>query len=136
MVNELRRIYGQPGQVTTLKNSYTWNAINPSQGNVGTNGVTVYITNRENGSNIRIEQNMSNSAGMIFGGIGGGVGMGLVVVPGLLIGVSPLLGVAAISTWLGGVYWRCRKFFKSSVTKAERKLIATLDSLVEIAEGR
>jgi serine/threonine protein kinase len=90
LVDEIRRVLGNVGQVSQLGRSFTWTAAAGSGGR----SLEVVVTVRAGRTRIAIQENLKNLIGGIFGGIGGGMGGG---------GMGPILGVMIDGLGMGAV---------------------------------
>jgi hypothetical protein len=88
MVDEIRRVVGNVGQVAQLGRSFTWNA-------AGAYGrmLEVVVSVRAGRTRIIIQESLKNLIGGIYGGIGGGMGGG---------GLGPMIGLMIDGLNLGG----------------------------------
>jgi hypothetical protein len=89
MVDEVRRVLGNVGQVSQLGRSFTWTAVGGSSGRM----LEVVVSVRGGRTRISIQENLKNLIGGIFGGIGGGMGGG---------GLGPMLGILSGGMGMGG----------------------------------
>jgi hypothetical protein len=88
LVDEIRRVLGNVGQVSQLGRSFTWTSARGS----GTRNLEVVVTIRGGRTRIGLQENLANLIGGIFGGIGGGMGGG---------GAGPILGLMLDGLRLG-----------------------------------
>jgi tRNA A-37 threonylcarbamoyl transferase component Bud32 len=88
LVDEVRRVVRNVGQVSQLGRSFTWNAL-------GTGGrmLEVVVSVRAGRTRITIQESLKNLVGGVYGGIGGGMGGG---------GLGPMLGIMIDGLNLGG----------------------------------
>ena len=90
LVDEIRRVLRNVGQVSQLGRSFAWTMIRTGG---GTRSVEVVVTVRGGTTRITVQEPLGNLIGGIFGGIGGGMGGG---------GLGPLLGVTIDGLGMGG----------------------------------
>jgi serine/threonine protein kinase len=135
MVEEVRRVMQEAGQVSQLGKSFTWIL---SRGTSGTRNVEIVVSARSGRTRITVQENMNNLLGAMYGGIGGGVGGGgLGPVMGALFGGLGLPGAAAIiavPAWLAIVYGIARSGYHYAVKRREKKFRQLVDNLVSLAE--
>ncbi|HWZ27169.1 MAG TPA: serine/threonine-protein kinase [Gemmatimonadales bacterium] len=129
LVEEIRRMLSDVGQVSQLGHSFSWISSRGSKWR--SQDLEVSLSVRNGRTRIRAREDLSALIGATFGGIGGGMGGG---------GMGPLMGVMAgalhlqalafvivIPTWLGITYLTARTVYKRSVAKR----IAGIGPLVE-----
>ncbi|HEX9633757.1 MAG TPA: serine/threonine-protein kinase [Gemmatimonadales bacterium] len=90
MVDEIRRVLRNVGQVSQLGRSFAWTMVRSGG---GTRSVEVVVTVRGGCTRITVQEPLGNLIGGIFGGIGGGMGGG---------GLGPLLGITIDGLGMGG----------------------------------
>jgi serine/threonine protein kinase len=90
LVDEIRRVLRNVGQVSQLGRSFAWTMVRAGG---GTRSVEVVVTVRGGCTRITVQEPLGNLIGGIFGGIGGGMGGG---------GLGPILGVTLDALQLGG----------------------------------
>ena len=133
IVQYLERQFGIGGRTSTLPGRLEWVTTPPSNGTGPF--VTATVTVVRGATTIRVEERTGNVAGVVFGGIGGGVGGGALMAPGALFIVNPLLGALAVSAWLGGVYFGCRRIYARSMRKRARRADEAVHDIAEIVEA-
>ncbi len=134
MVDEMRRVLKNVGQVSQLGRSFTWTA---ARGAASQRGLEVAVSVRGGRTRITVQESLAPLLGAMYGGIGGGMGGG---------GLGPLLGVvtgalhfsggivlAVIPLWLGTTFLTARGFFHRTATRRERELATLADRLAELA---
>ena len=133
LVEEIRRMLSDVGQVNQLGHSFSWIS---SRGGGRTRDLEVSVSVRAGRTRIRARENLNVLIGATFGGIGGGVGGGLAgPVMGTLFGglhASAILVPFVIPAWLGGVYLIARTAYGRFVRKRVREVIPLMDRLTEL----
>jgi serine/threonine protein kinase len=133
VVEEIRRVMRNPGQVSQFGRSFSWAA----RATGLRRDLEVAVSVRRGQTRITIQENMSQLIGAVFGGIGGGMGgggMGPII--GVGVGALHLVGAAVmtvIPVWLGLTYLTARTVYHRSSTRRLRELEALanrLDALV------
>jgi serine/threonine protein kinase len=122
VVEEIRRVMRNPGQVSQFGRSFSWAA----RATGLRRDLEVAVSVRRGQTRITIQENMAQLVGAVFGGIGGGMGGG---------GMGPMIGVGAgvlhlagplvamvVPVWLGITYLTARTFYRRSSTKRLREL--------------
>jgi hypothetical protein len=122
VVEEIRRVLRNAGQVSQFGRSFSWIAA-PRQ--AIRRDLEVAVSVRRGQTRITIQENMSQLIGAVFGGIGGGMGGG---------GMGPVVGIGAgalhlgpmvlavVPVWLGITYVTARTVYRRSSTKRLREL--------------
>jgi len=134
VVEEIRRVLRNAGQVSQFGRSFSWVA---ARGPAIRRDLEVAVSVRRGQTRITIQENMSQLIGAVYGGIGGGMGgggMGPII--GVGVGALHLVGAAVVvvvPVWLGITYLTARAVYRRSSTKRARELKALanrLDTLV------
>jgi len=133
LVEEIRRMIGEVGQVSQLGRSFTWSM---NRGASGTRTIEIGVTVRNGRTRIMAQENLAQLIGMVFGGIGGGVGGG---------GFGPIMGgifgkhllqpeaiLFVLPAWLALVYASARAVYHRSVKKRSVTLANVTDRLAQI----
>src|SRR2546425_9459203 len=141
VVEEIRRVLRNAGQVSQFGRSFSWIA---ARGPAIRRDLEVAVSVRRGQTRVTIQENLNQLMGAVFGGIGGGMGgggMGPII--GVGVGALHLVGAAVgiiIPLWLGITYLTARTVYRRSSTKRARELedlanrLATLtQALVEAA---
>ncbi len=126
LVNEMRRALGDNGIPSVLGRTLAWTS---TQGRARRNSrgrqIDVSVTSRGGVTTIRVEEELRNVAGALFGGlVGGGAGGTSGISMAIGIGVlhsAPLAGLIWIGA-AGGFYTLARTIFGSISGKRERQL--------------
>ena len=134
MVEEIRRVLKNVGQVNQFGRSFSWVA---AHGSGMRRDLEVAVSIRGGRTRITIHETLSQLIGGVFGGIGGGMGGG---------GMGPIMGVfvgalhfppAAIAMivplWLATTFATARTVYHRSTTRRARELEALADSLAALA---
>jgi len=134
VVEEIRRVLRNAGQVSQFGRSFSWVA---ARGPAIRRDLEVAVSVRRGQTRITIQENMSQLIGAVYGGIGGGMGgggMGPII--GVAVGALHLVGAAVVvvvPVWLGITYLTARAVYRRSSTKRARELeelANRLDTLV------
>ena len=143
MVEEIRILMKEVGQVAQLGRSFTWTL---NKGTSGTRNLEIAVSVHRSGrTRILIQENLNNLIGAVWGGIGGGVGGGgMGPIMGIVFGAMRMPGEAAlffVPAWLGITYGIARTSYHYAVrsrTKELENLADKLEGLARelIAEGR
>ena len=134
MVEEIRIIMKEVGQVSQLGRSFTWTLYKSTS---GTRSVEVAVSVRNGRTRIVVQENLAQLIGAVFGGIGGGVGGG---------GMGPMMGIlfgglhmhpaglaVVVPAWLTIVYGIARTSFHYAVKRREKTLGTLADRLAAAA---
>lgn len=126
LINEIRRTFGESGLPSVLGRTLAWSS--SYQGGRRRNNsrmVNVTITSRSGITTIRVEEELRNVAGGVFGGLVGGGGVGTT---GLSIGLgmghfhSAAIAAALWFGVAGSCYALARKIYGNVAIKREREL--------------
>ena len=134
LVEEIRRVMGEVGQVSQLGRSFTW-ALN--RGSFGNRTIEIGVATRNGRTRIMAQENLGQLIGAIFGGIGGGLGGGgLGPLMGPVLGSSkllvPMAGLFIVPAWLTLVYSIARFTYAQSVKGRSAKLLDLTDRLANL----
>jgi serine/threonine protein kinase len=134
LVDEIRRLTRNVGQVSHMGRSFAWTM---TQGGGTTRRVEVVVTVRGGVTRIAVQEPLGNLIGGIFGGIGGGVGGG---------GLGPMLGVmldglgmgggaaaVVVPLWLFATFAMARTAYYYAVRRRSRALEGLVDRLAVLA---
>jgi len=123
------------GQPSLLGRTLTWRAETANK----TRTIQLTVSSRDGATQIRMEENLSQTAGGLIGGLTGGLGVGMGLGVGLPIGLEVLgsalfafaapLGITAIS--FIGARW----IYRATVQKRRRELTALFDKVVLQAQA-
>ncbi len=130
LVDEIRMVMQNVGQVSQLGRSFSWTS---TRGGGATRDLEVGVTVRAGRTRIVVRENLNNLLGAVFGGIGGGMGGG---------GMGPLIGIVIeglgkppaalallVPAWLAITYATARTAFARVSRRRERELVALADRL-------
>ena len=141
LVEEVRRTFGDPGLVSTLGRTVTWNPTPSVRAGVNTaaNGRRLYVTISTRGgqTTLRAEEDLGPLAGGLFGGLMGGIGGGLTA-PAVAIGAGafhaalPVVGLVAAV--VGGSYTLARTIYVGMARRREKELRQLVERLGAYAE--
>jgi len=133
LVDEIRRVLRNVGQVSQLGRSFAWTMM---RGSGTTRSVEVVVTVRGGTTRITVQEPLGNLVGGIFGGIGGGMGGGGLgpILGGLIdgVGMAPLVAVAVIPLWLLTTFATARTAYFYAARRRSRALEALADTLAEL----
>ena len=130
IVEEIRRVLRNAGQVSQFGRSFSWIA---ARGPGIRRDLEVAVSVRRGQTRITIQENMSQLIGAVYGGIGGGMGgggMGPII--GVGVGALHLVGAAVViivPVWLGITYLTARTVYHRSSTKRLRECETLADRL-------
>jgi serine/threonine protein kinase len=134
LVDEIRGVLKEVGQVSQLGRSFTWTL---NKGSSSTRAAEVAVTVRGGRTRIVVQENLANLIGAIFGGVGGGMGGGgMGPLMGGLIGGGVLVpGAAAfiVPAWLTLTYATARASYSHAVRRRQKALGGLADRLAELA---
>lgn len=134
MVEEIRRILQNVGQVNQLGRSFSWAT---ARGASSRRDLEVAVSVRGGRTRITIQENLAPVIGGVFGGIGGGMGGG---------GMGPIMGIlggalhlgpavaVVVPLWLGTTYVIARTVYRNITTKRVRELENLADRLADFAQ--
>ena len=132
IVEEIRRVMGNAGQVSQLGRSFSWSF--KSSGI--RRDVEVSVTVRAGRTRIAVVENCSQLMGAVFGGIGGGMGGGGFGLIGGIVGGAlnaPML-LLAMPAWVAFTYGIARTAYSRSSRRRDHELEALADHLAVIIE--
>jgi serine/threonine protein kinase len=139
LVDEIRRILKQPGQVSQLGRTFSWSSSGRAS---STRNLEVAVSVRGGRTVIMAHESLGPLIGGIFGGVGGGVGgggLGLVLPAGGAL-LGPVGIVLSVPLWLTTVYGFARVIYRRSVksrTSEMEQLVERLAALTrELAPQR
>ena len=125
VVDEIRQILQDAGQVTQFGRSFTWSAARPGSNSGVRRSLEITVSIRSGRTRITVQESLANLIGGVYGGIGGGMGGG---------GMGPMLGIAAgalhlgpltvllVPVWLGITYATARYVYRRSTGKKATEL--------------
>jgi hypothetical protein len=133
MVEEIRRLVRNVGQVSQLGRSFSWGAVRGTS----RRDLEVAVSVRGGRTRITIQENLNLLIGAVYGGIGGGMGGG---------GMGPIMGIlggalnfhppallAIVPFWLATTFVTARTVYRKTTRKRVRELEALADRLAEFA---
>jgi hypothetical protein len=134
IVDEIRRLLGNVGQVSQLGRSFSWST---ARGAGGGREIEVAVVVRGGQTRITIQERLGNLIGGIFGGIGGGMGGGgMGPIMGILFGGMHAPGVLAaviVPLWLGLTYSIARTTYHYNAKRRTGELAQLADRLEALA---
>jgi uncharacterized membrane protein len=135
LVDEIRQIQQDGGQVSQFGRSFTWTSARPGQNSGVRRNLEVTVSVRAGRTRIVVQENLANVIGGVFGGIGGGMGGGgMGPVLGILGGVlhlGPAI-VAFIPVWLGVTYATARYVYRRLTRKKSAELEVLADRVAAL----
>jgi Protein kinase domain len=129
VVEEIRRVLRNVGQVSQFGRSFSWIAIRRGGSQ---RDLEVAVSVRGGHTRITIQENLGPLIGAVYGGIGGGMGGG---------GMGPVIGITSsmhvlgpavalmIPLWLGVTYVTARTVYRRNTRKRAELLITLADRL-------
>jgi serine/threonine protein kinase len=134
LVEEIRRILSDVGQVSQLGHSFSW--ISSRGGKWRPQDLEISVSVRNGRTRIRARENLSALIGSTFGGIGGGMGGGgMGPIMGTLFGglhVPGILALFVVPAWLGITFITARTVYQRSVKKRIAGMVPLMDRLAEL----
>ena len=122
VVEEIRRVLRNAGQVSQFGRSFSWIA---ARGPAIRRDLEVAVSVRRGQTRVTIQENLNQLIGAVFGGIGGGMGGGgMGPILGVGVGALHLVGAAVITVvpvWLGITYLTARAVYRRSSMKRRWK---------------
>ena len=137
VVDEIRQIVQDAGQVTQFGRSFTWSAVRPGSSSGVRRSLEITVSIRSGRTRITVQESLANLIGGVYGGIGGGMGGG---------GMGPMLGIAAgalhlgpltvllVPVWLGITYATARYVYRRSTGKKSAELEDLANRLAALIE--
>jgi hypothetical protein len=136
LVEEIRRILQQVGQVSQLGRTFSW-TVTSTMG-ARRRDVEVSVSVRGGKTRIMVRENLGPLIGAVFGGIGGGMGGGgmgpIIGITVGALGLPPAAIAGIIPLWLATTYGIARTAYRSSVRKREEEFGYLVDRLAALAE--
>ncbi len=140
VVEEIRRVLRNAGQVSQFGRSFSWIA---ARGPAIRRDLEVAVSVRRGQTRVTIQENLNQLIGAVFGGIGGGMGGGgMGPILGVGVGALHLVGAAVVTVvpvWLGITYLTARAVYRRSSMKRLReaeelanRLSVLIEQLVEV----
>jgi len=133
IVEEIRRVLRNAGQVSQFGRSFSWVA---ARGQAIRRDLEISVTVRRGQTRITIQENMGQLMGAVFGGIGGGMGgggMGPII--GVGVGALHLVGAAVVTVipvWLGITYLTARTVYRRVSMRRKRELEELINRLAAL----
>jgi serine/threonine protein kinase len=135
VVEEIRRVLRNAGQVSQFGRSFSWIA---ARGPAIRRDLEVAVSVRRGQTRITIQENMGQLIGAVFGGIGGGMGGGGIgPIIGVSVGALHLVGAAVVTVipvWLGITYLTARTVYRRSTRKRATELEALANRLAALTQ--
>ena len=135
VVDEIRQILQDAGQVSQFGRSFTWTTLRGSPNSGVRRNLEITVSIRGGRTRITVQENLANLIGGVFGGIGGGMGGG---------GMGPILGILGgalhlgpvvvvfVPVWLGVTYATARYVYRRTTRKKATELEALVNRLSEL----
>lgn len=135
LVEEIRIVLGEVGQVSQLGSSFTWSV---NTGKSSLQQIEVAVGVRRGKTRIIVQENLNNLIGAVFGGIGGGVGGGgLGPIMASIFGglhLAPAAALFVVPAWLVTVFGITRSSYFYAVKRREKKLRRLIDRLADVTQ--
>ncbi len=133
LVDEIRRVLRNAGQVSQFGRSFSWVA---ARGTAVRRDLEIAVSVRGGHTRITIQENMGQLIGAVYGGIGGGMGGGglgpmLGILGGALHVAGPLLA-ALVPVWLATAYATARAVYRYNTNRRVKQLEGLADRLAEL----
>jgi serine/threonine protein kinase len=137
IVDEIRQILQDAGQVTQFGRSFTWSAARPGSNSGVRRSLEITVSIRSGRTRLTVQESLANLIGGVYGGIGGGMGGG---------GMGPMLGIAAgalhlgpltvllVPVWLGITYATARYVYRRTTGKKATELEDLANRLAALIE--
>ena len=135
MLDEIRRLTGELGQVSQLGRSFSWTL---KHGTSGTRNMEIAITVRGGRTRIVGHENLNNLIGAIFGGVGGGLGGGGLgpIAGGVMSSVKdPWILLFTIPAWLTTVFAIARTSYHYASKHRSDKMEDLVERLADAAQS-
>src|SRR5215212_782254 len=139
IVNEIRRTFGDNGVPSVLGKTLAWTSTSAG-GRRNSRGrqIDISIMSRGGVTTIRVEEELRNIAGALFGGLvggGGGGTTGITIGIGMGVFQSPIIAALLWFGMAGGFYTLARTIFGRIASKREKQLSELADRLQEQVES-
>jgi hypothetical protein len=130
LVDEIRMMMSEVGQVAQLGSSFTWTL---SKGTSGTRNLEVAVTVRGGRTRIVVQENLGQLIGGIFGGVGGGMGGGGMGPILATLGASHMLSAAAfiVPAWFALTFSLARTSFHYAARRRDQKMAELVTHLAD-----
>ncbi len=133
LVDEIRRVLRNAGQVSQFGRSFSWVA---ARGAAVRRDLEIAVSVRGGHTRITIQENMGQLIGAVYGGIGGGMGGGgigpiLGIFGGALHVAGPVLAVI-VPLWLATTYATARTVYRYNTNRRAKELEGLADRLAEL----
>jgi serine/threonine protein kinase len=137
VVDEIRQVLQDAGQVSQFGRSFTWAAVRAGANSGVRRNLEITVSIRGGRTRITVQENLANVIGGVFGGIGGGMGGG---------GMGPILGILGgalhlgpvtvvfVPIWLGITYATARYVYRRMTGKRAAELERLVNRLAALAE--
>ncbi len=138
VVDEIRHVLQDAGQVSQFGRSFTWSAVRGGSNSGVRRNLEITVSIRGGRTRITVHENLANLIGGVFGGIGGGMGGG---------GMGPILGILGgalhlgpvtvvfVPFWLGITYATARYVYRRVTRKKTAELDDLANRLAALVEG-
>ena len=133
LVDEIRRVLKNPGQISQFGRSFSWVA-GRSPGI--RRDLEIAVSVRGGRTRITIQEGLSQLIGAVYGGIGGGMGGGAMgPMIGIFAGALHIAGPAIalmVPVWLGITYATARTVYRKSTKRRAKELEGLADRLAQL----
>jgi hypothetical protein len=138
LINEVRRSLGENGVPSVLGKTLAWSSSTRRRRRGSGRQVDVTIAPRSGVTTIRVEEELRNTAGALFGGLmggGGGGTSGLVIGVGMGVFHSAPIAVGLLACSLSTFYTIARTIFGRIAQRREKEMSELAGRLEEIAQS-
>jgi serine/threonine protein kinase len=137
LVDEIRQVLQDAGQVSQFGRSFTWSALRPGSNSGVRRNLEITVSIRGGRTRVTVQENLANLIGGVFGGIGGGMGGG---------GMGPILGILGgalhlgpvtvvfVPIWLGVTYATARYVYRRMTKRKAAELEDLTNRLAALVE--
>jgi hypothetical protein len=135
LVDEMRQMMQDAGQVSQFGRSFTWTTVRGGPNTGVRRNLEITVSIRAGRTRITVHENLAQVIGGVFGGIGGGMGGGgMGPVLGIFAGALEweLAAIALVPVWLGITYATARYVYRRITRKKAAELTALVDRLAEV----
>ncbi|MGE0869114.1 MAG: hypothetical protein AB7P03_11135 [Kofleriaceae bacterium] len=128
LIGRIRSMSRDHGSAELLKASMTWTATAGQQSAGPFTVITVMV--RDGKTTLTATDRLGPLAGAYYGGVGGGVGAGGIILPILATTAVPVLAPVFLVSWFGAAFWASRALFRRTARRRAGELQKLFDALV------
>jgi hypothetical protein len=133
LVDEIRHVMKNAGQVSQFGRSFSWVA---ARGVGVRRDLEIAVSVRGGQTRITIQEGLSQLVGAVYGGIGGGMGGGgmgpIAAILGGALNVAATALLVIIPVWLATTYATARAVYRRATNRRARELEGLADRLAEL----